>query len=393
MMVVDTVSATSTSFIAHHSLPRRTTLRVVNCRPLGTGFSGRRLVARVVRQPSAKAAAQRLADWPVRALAVGVTREASSPRREYRGIPGDGDVSDDFGDDDLGGPATNPAAPSWPPRNRADDPSLHNPLLRLERMGCGWLGVIFEWEGVIVEDDTQIEKQAWLTLAQEEGKSPPLAFMLKRVAGMKTEHAIAEVLCWSRDPAELRRLAARKEEIHRALRGGGAASYQMRDGSREFMSTLANYKIPLAVASTRPRKVIEEAIESVGARGFFAAVVAAEDVYRGKPDPELFLYAAQLLRFIPERCIVFGNSNSAVEAAHDARMKCVAVASKHPVYELGAADLVVKQLDELSIVDLKNLAAVDDSAEFGMEPEPEMEEEEDDSPPSTAVGIADDLFL
>jgi beta-phosphoglucomutase-like phosphatase (HAD superfamily) len=90
---------------------------------------------------------------------------------------------------------------------------------------------------------------------------------------------------------------------------------------------------------------------------------------------------------------VFGNSNSAVEAAHDAQMKCVAVASRHPVYELSAADLVVKQLNELSVVDLKNLAAVDDSAEFGAEPEPEMEEEEDDAPPSTAVGIADDIFL
>jgi HAD superfamily hydrolase (TIGR01509 family) len=397
MMMVDTVSATSTSFIAHHlfdhrpkghhGLPRRTTLHAVNCRPLATCFSGRRLVA---RQPSPAKAAQRLAGWPVRALAVGVTKEASSPHREYRGIPGDGDTSDDFGfgDDDLGAAPT--TTPSWPPRNRADDPSLHNPLLRLERMGCGWLGVIFEWEGVIVEDDTKFEKQAWLSLAEEEGKSPPLAFVLKRIEGMKTEHAIAEVLCWSRDPAELRRLASRKEEIQRAL---GGTVHQMRDGSREFMSTLANYKIPLAVASTRPRKVVEEAIEAVGARGFFAAVVAAEDVYRGKPDPELFLYAAQLLRFIPERCIVFGNSNSAVEAAHDARMKCVAVASRHPVYELSAADLVVKQLDELSVVDLKNLAAVDDSAEFGAEPEPEMEEEEEDAPPSTAVGIADDLFL
>ncbi|EMS56472.1 hypothetical protein TRIUR3_02570 [Triticum urartu] len=72
-------------------------------------------------------------------------------------------------------------------------------------------------------------------------------------------------------------------------------------------------------------------------------------------------------------------------------MKCVAVASKHPVYELGAADLVVKRLDELSIVDLKNLADID-SPEFGMEPEPEMEEEEDEAPPSTAVGV-DDIFL
>ncbi|PWZ38237.1 5-amino-6-(5-phospho-D-ribitylamino)uracil phosphatase, chloroplastic [Zea mays] len=386
-MVVDTVSA-STSIIAPHLFDHRSrgagashhhlrrTFHVVACRPLPTAFAGRRLVARVTRQPSS-----RLADWPVRALAMGVTKEVrASPRREYRGIPGDGGDMGDVG-------VTSPT-PSWPPRNRADDPKLHNPLLRLERMGCGWLGVIFEWEGVIVEDDAELERQAWLTLAQEEGKSPPPAFVLRRVEGMKNEQAISEVLCWSRDPSELRRLALRKDEIHSSLRGG--SYHQMRNGSREFMSTLANYKIPIAVVTTRPRKVIEEAIEAVGVRSFFDAVVTAEDVYRGKPDPEMFLYAAQLLSFIPERCIVFGNSNSAVEAAHDARMKCVAVASKHKIYELSAADLVVKQLDELSVIDLKNLADIE-SPEFGMEPEPEMEEEEEVPPPSTSVGI-DDLF-
>ncbi|KAI4968393.1 hypothetical protein ZWY2020_058048 [Hordeum vulgare] len=161
-------------------------------------FAGRRLVARVVptRQP-----ARRLADWPARALAaVGFTKEAV-PRKEFRGIPGEGDTGG-LGTDDAPPAAT----PSWPPRNRADDPSLHNPLMRLERMGCGWVGVIFEWEGVVVEDDTRLERQAWLTLAEEEGKSPPPAFILRRLEGMKAEHAVSEVLCWSRDPSELRRL-------------------------------------------------------------------------------------------------------------------------------------------------------------------------------------------
>ncbi|KAL0371803.1 UNVERIFIED_CONTAM: 5-amino-6-(5-phospho-D-ribitylamino)uracil phosphatase, chloroplastic [Sesamum calycinum] len=126
--------------------------------------------------------------------------------------------------------------------------------------------------------------------------------------------------------------------------------------------------------------------------GIFNVIVAAEDVHRGKPDPEMFVYAAQLLQFIPERCIVFGNSNQTVEAAHDARMKCIAVASKHPVYELGAADLVVKHLDELSIIDLKNLAAVE-SAEFGSEPELEMEpDEEDHRHPPSSVGVDDDFW-
>ncbi|MBA0839325.1 hypothetical protein Goarm_005068, partial [Gossypium armourianum] len=247
---------------------------------------------------------------------------------------------------------------------------------------------LFEWEGVIIEDNPQLEKQAWLALAEEEGKSPPPAFILRRIEGMKNEQAISEVLCWSRDPAQLRRMAARREEVYQALQGG---IYRLRNGSQEFLNALTRYKIPMALVSTRPRKVLETAIRAIGMEGFFSVIVAAEDVYRGKPDPEMFVYGAQLLKFIPERCIVFGNSNQTVEAAHDAWMKCVTIASKHPVYELGAADLVVNHLDELSIVDLKNLADIE-SAEFGSrEPESELEIEEEESRPSTSIAI-DDIF-
>ncbi|KAF5753335.1 putative sugar-terminal-phosphatase [Helianthus annuus] len=273
---------------------------------------------------------------------------------------------------------------SWPPKNKADNPLLHNPLARQERMGCGWLGAIFEWEGVLIEDNPDFEKQAWLALAEEEGKYPPPAFVLKRIQGMKNEQAISEVLCWSRDPSQLKRMASRKEEIHQALQGG---VYRFRDGSHEFVNVLTRHKIPVALVSIRPRKNLEEAIVAIGIEGVFNVVVTADDVYRGKPDPEMFVYAAQLLQFIPERCIVFGNSNLTIEAAHDAKMKCVAVASKHPVYELTAADLVVRQLDELSVVDLKNLADIE-LTEFGSTPELEMEvEEEDDQlpPPSAAI--------
>ncbi|KAI3823629.1 hypothetical protein L1987_05069 [Smallanthus sonchifolius] len=277
----------------------------------------------------------------------------------------------------------------WPPNNKADNPSLQNPLLRQERMGCGWFGAVFEWEGVIVEDNPDHEKQSWLALSQEEGKSPPPAFLLRRIEGMKNEQAISEVLCWSRDPSQLKRMSLRKEQIFQGLQGG---IYRFRDGSKEFINVLTRYNIPMALVSTRPRKNLEEAIGSIGINGVFNVVVTAEDVYRGKPDPEMFAYAAQLLQFIPERCIVFGNSNLTVEAAHEAKMKCVAVASKHPVYELTAADLVVRWLDELSVVDLKNLADIE-SSEFGAEPEVEMElEEEDDPYPSSRVAIDDQDF-
>uniref|UniRef100_A0A5B7A457 Uncharacterized protein n=1 Tax=Davidia involucrata TaxID=16924 RepID=A0A5B7A457_DAVIN len=321
-----------------------------------TEFLGRKVVC----SPLKRLGTDQLAVSSIKSQAMELTKEAYSYREEDQ-IPRNFEYQIDTCVDRKPG--------LWPPENKADNPSLHNPLLRQERMGCGWLGAIFEWEGVLIEDNPDLEKQAWLALSQEEGKSPPPAYILRRIEGMKNEQAISEVLCWSRDSAQLRRMASKKEEIYRALQGG---IYRFRSGSREFVNVLMHYKIPMALVSTRPRKTLETAIGTIGIEGVFNVIVAAEDVHRGKPDPEMFVFAAQQLNFISERCIVFGNSNQTVEAAHDARMKCVAVASKHPVYELGAADLVVRHLDELSVVDLKNLADIEPA-----EPEPELEVEED----------------
>ncbi|CAI5516000.1 unnamed protein product, partial [Closterium sp. Naga37s-1] len=262
----------------------------------------------------------------------------------------------------------------------ADDLSLHNPLRRLERMGCGWLAVLLEWEGVVIDDGSAFERQAWIALAEEEGRPQPPVWILKRAEGMKNEQVIREVLCWSRDFMTVRRLSQRKEELYEKFQGG---CYRLLPGSREFLDTLKRCKIPVAIVSTRPARYLERAVEAVGMEGFFDAVISADDVQRGKPDPEMYQYAAQRLQFIPERCIVIGSSNSTIEAAHDAYMKVVTVAGRHPVYELGAADLVVRKLDMLSVVDLKNLADLD-SPEFT--PPPELEPELEPETKRTGVG-------
>lgn len=382
--MVDSIA--TTSLLGHRPLFRASIYRDGSNRKrvfdIGREFVGQRLVCSVPKSRrwwNGKLGVKGCGCRPIKALAMELAKEAHSSREERTSwnLNNSSNSVNTSSEQKQG---------LWPPPNKMDDPSLHNPLLRQERMGCGWLGAIFEWEGVIVEDNPDLEKQAWLMLSQEEGKSPPPTFILKRIEGMKIEQAISEVLCWSRDPAQLRRMASRKEQIHQSLQGG---MYKLRSGSREFVNVLLSYKIPMALVSTRPRHTLETAIRTIEFEGFFNVIIAAEDVHRGKPDPEMFVYAAQSLKFIPQRCIVFGNSNSTIEAAHDACMKCVAVASKHPMYELSAADLVVKQLNELSVVDLKNLADIE-LPEF--EPEVEMEEESEEPRASTAVGVDDNFW-
>jgi len=79
-------------------------------------------------------------------------------------------------------------------------------------------------------------------------------------------------------------------------------------------------RYPLAVASGGIRPLVETTLTGLGIRDLFRAVITAEDVRRGKPDPEIFLLAAERLGVAPARCIVFEDSELGLEGARRAGM-------------------------------------------------------------------------
>jgi HAD superfamily hydrolase (TIGR01509 family) len=82
------------------------------------------------------------------------------------------------------------------------------------------------------------------------------------------------------------------------------------------------------------------------------AVVTGEDVERRKPEPDIFLYAAQKLAISPSRCVVVEDAVNGVEAARAAGMRCVAVAQTFPAALLKEAHLVRRSVAELTLADL-----------------------------------------
>ena len=68
-------------------------------------------------------------------------------------------------------------------------------------------------------------------------------------------------------------------------------------------------QVPAALATSLPETRVKPALGTLGLEKAFAAVVAAEDTYRGRPDPEPYLLAAQMIGRPPARCVVVGNSN------------------------------------------------------------------------------------
>ena len=78
-------------------------------------------------------------------------------------------------------------------------------------------------------------------------------------------------------------------------------------------------------------------------------LVTADQVSRGKPDPEGYLAAAKALGFTAQRCIVVEDAPVGVEAARRAGMRCVAITSTHPPDELEAATAVVRELRDVAV--------------------------------------------
>jgi len=132
------------------------------------------------------------------------------------------------------------------------------------------------------------------------------------------------------------------------------------------------FQIPVAVATSEPEARVLDSLARAGLGGAFHSVVTGDDVARGRPDPEPYLHAAWALGRPPLRCVVFGNSNYSIEAAHECGMQCVSVATRHPLYELNASDLVLRTLENVSIQNMKQLFRM----EQGVEPaQPELQPE------------------
>lgn len=109
----------------------------------------------------------------------------------------------------------------------------------------------------------------------------------------------------------------------------------MKVGLLELLSFLHMQNIPLAVASSSARAVVEEHLSIGGIQQYFLHLTCGDEVTMGKPHPEIFLKAAAKLVVEPQSCIVLEDSASGIQAAHAAGMIPIMVPDiKHPTQEI-----------------------------------------------------------
>ncbi|MFC1694995.1 HAD family hydrolase [Pseudomonadota bacterium] len=206
------------------------------------------------------------------------------------------------------------------------------------------LGALFDCDGVIIDSSAQ-HLESWELLSKEIGKPMPADHFL-RGFGMKNQVIIPRILEWTNDAEEIHELSLRKEFLYREIiRREGI---QPLPGATSLLAMLNDHGVPCAVASSTHRENIETIFDAISIGQYFEAIVTAEDVAHGKPDPEVFLKSAEKLGRNADRCVVFEDAHVGIEAALAAGSKVIAVATTNSLESLGKADLAVKSLDDVT---------------------------------------------
>jgi HAD superfamily hydrolase (TIGR01509 family) len=171
----------------------------------------------------------------------------------------------------------------------------------------------------------------------------------KKTFGMRNQQIIP--MCFdfvdAHDHAGIARLGDRKETLYRdILRRDGI---QPLPGVVPLLRELKSRGIPRAVGSSTPRMNIQTVTQMAGLDGLFDDIVSAEDVAIGKPDPQVFLRAAEKIGRKAAQCIVIEDAHVGIEAGKRAGMKVIAVATTHPIASLHAADAAFENLDGVTV--------------------------------------------
>ena len=202
--------------------------------------------------------------------------------------------------------------------------------------------VIFDMDGVIVDSEPRHER-AFLEVIQEIGYGDCHGLRFSDYIGRSDREIWTDFLSRHKPTQTLAELLAMKRDrVVEIIR----REQPVFDGLPELVERLST-KYQLAVASGSEPLVIHEVLALEGLKRFFPVVVSCADVTRGKPAPDIFLRAAELLGVIPVECCVVEDSKPGVAAGLAAGMKVVAITNTHPAEELSDADYVVRTYEEI----------------------------------------------
>jgi beta-phosphoglucomutase len=198
---------------------------------------------------------------------------------------------------------------------------------------------LFDMDGVII-DSNPIHREVWEVYNRRHGVETTAA-MHEVMYGKRNDQLIREFLGQHLNDAEVFAHGAAKEQLYRNMMRPHVKQHLV-PGVREFI--VRHKDLGMAVASNAEGANIDLILDEAALRPYFPVSVNGSQVNHGKPAPDIYLKAAEMLGTTPDRCVVFEDSYAGVAAGVAAGMRVVGLSTTHD--ELPGVDLLIKDFTD-----------------------------------------------
>ncbi len=198
--------------------------------------------------------------------------------------------------------------------------------------------IIFDMDGTMI-DSMPFHEKSWVLFCQQQGVHMPIEEVMRRTTGRTITECIPLVLDRPLSADELDALAEHKEALYREM---FAPVFREVPGFGAFLQHILARGLTWGVGTAAGPSNIEFAMRHLALTP--PAVVGGHGL-RGKPEPDIFLTAAERLGVAPEHCVVFEDAPFGIEAARRAGMRAVALCTSHAAHELQGPHVIAQAPD------------------------------------------------
>lgn len=198
----------------------------------------------------------------------------------------------------------------------------------IEQRKCKAL--IFDMDGTMIANK-EYHDRAWIQFCNELSIEIDITEFSKQYTG-KTNAAILELVFQRKLHAdEIEKYQEYKESLYRKIY---SPHFKLVDGLLETLRKAKKSELLLAIATSAPRSNVDFVCSMGGILHFFDGIIDASMVVEGKPSPEVFFKAADVLHVLPEQCICFEDSKAGIEASRAAGMYTIGIANEFSIPKL-----------------------------------------------------------
>lgn len=204
------------------------------------------------------------------------------------------------------------------------------------------IGLIFDMDGVIVHNN-EYHYLAWQKLAKKYNVKITRKYYREKMNGRTLMELMEIIFDGELDKSQALSVGLEKEAIYRELY---AEHREATKGLIPFLELAKSKNIPMVVGTSAPKENVVFTLDGLDLRKYFVGVVDDSMVTKGKPEPEVYLKCAEMIKREPQRCIVFEDALSGIKAGQRAGAKVIALATSHGREEL-SADLIIDDFSQL----------------------------------------------